>query len=63
MWHQIIPLGHANAPNDRNPYSLFTVLPERRIEIRFGKFSMAELLRFQLLRYRQQFSIHELDRG
>jgi high affinity Mn2+ porin len=46
MWHQIIPLGHANAPNDRNPYSLFTVLPERRIEIRFGKFSMADFFDF-----------------
>jgi high affinity Mn2+ porin len=46
MWHQIIPLGHANAPNDRNPYSLFSVLPERRIEIRFGKFSMADFFDF-----------------
>jgi hypothetical protein len=46
MWHQIIPLGKANAPNDRNPYSLFSVLPERRIEIRFGKFSMADFFDF-----------------
>jgi high affinity Mn2+ porin len=46
MWHQIIPLGKANAPNDRNPYSLFSVLPERRLEIRFGKFSMADFFDF-----------------
>jgi high affinity Mn2+ porin len=42
MWHQIIPLGHQDAPNQRNMYSLFSQLPERRIEIRFGKFSMAD---------------------
>ncbi len=46
MWHQIIPLGHANTPADRNPYSLFSQLPERRIEIRFGKFSMADFFDF-----------------
>jgi high affinity Mn2+ porin len=46
MWHQIIPLGHANGPNDRNPFSLFSQLPERRIEIRFGKFSMADFFDF-----------------
>jgi hypothetical protein len=44
MWHQIIPLGHARTPSDRNPFSLFSVLPERRIEIRFGKFSMVDFL-------------------
>src|ERR1700680_2603598 len=42
MWHQIIPLSHANVPGDRNPLSLFSVLPARRIEIRFGKFSMVD---------------------
>jgi high affinity Mn2+ porin len=43
MWHQIIPIGHARTPNDaRGPYSLFSELPERRIEIRFGKMSMAD---------------------
>jgi high affinity Mn2+ porin len=42
MWHQIIPLGHEKVVNDRNPLSLFSQLPERRIEIRFGKFSMVD---------------------
>jgi high affinity Mn2+ porin len=42
MWHQIIPLGHGSTPSDRSPFSLFSVLPERRIEIRFGKFSMVD---------------------
>jgi high affinity Mn2+ porin len=42
IWHQIIPLSHERAPADRNPFSLFSLLPERRIEIRFGKLSMAD---------------------
>jgi len=42
MWHQIIPLSHKIGPSDRNPFSLFGLLPERRIEIRFGKLSMAD---------------------
>jgi high affinity Mn2+ porin len=43
MWHQIIPIGHERIPNDqRGPYSLFSELPERRIEIRFGKLSLAD---------------------
>ncbi len=46
MWHQIIPLGHHNATSERTPFSLFRQLPERRIEIRFGKFSMADFFDF-----------------
>jgi high affinity Mn2+ porin len=42
MIHQIIPLGHAKKPADQTPFSLFRELPERRIEVRFGKFSMAD---------------------
>jgi len=42
MWHQVIPLGGAKAAAERNPLSLFTELPERRLELRFGKFSMAD---------------------
>jgi high affinity Mn2+ porin len=43
MWHQIILLGHKKIPNDqRGPYSLFSQIPERRIEIRFGKMSLAD---------------------
>lgn len=42
MWHQIIPLGHKMIVAQRNPFSLFSTLPERRLEIRFGKFSMAD---------------------
>jgi high affinity Mn2+ porin len=42
MVHQIIPLGHAQAPSERTPLSLFTQLPERRIEIRFGKMSLVD---------------------
>jgi high affinity Mn2+ porin len=42
IWHQIIPLGHAQVPIDRNPYNLFRELPERRLELRFGKLSLAD---------------------
>jgi len=42
MWHQIIPLGGRKIANYRMPFSLFPSLPERRLEIRFGKFSMVD---------------------
>lgn len=42
MVHQIIPLSHAKKPADANPYSLFRELPERRLEVRFGKMSLAD---------------------
>lgn len=42
IWHQIIPLGGKTEPAERNPYSLFRELPERRLEVRFGKYSLAD---------------------
>jgi hypothetical protein len=42
MWHQIIPLGREKEPAERTPLSLFTQLPERRLEIRFGKMSLVD---------------------
>ena len=42
MWHQIIPLSKEKSPSPRTPYSLFSTLPDRRLEIRFGKFSIAD---------------------
>jgi hypothetical protein len=42
MWHQIIPLGHRKIENSRSTFSLFSSLPERRLEIRFGKFSLVD---------------------
>jgi high affinity Mn2+ porin len=42
MWHQVIPLGSEKAPADRSPLSLFKELPVRRLEIRFGKFSIVD---------------------
>jgi high affinity Mn2+ porin len=42
MWHQIIPLGKAKVASDRTPFSLFSELPSRRLEIRFGKISIAD---------------------
>jgi hypothetical protein len=42
MWHQSIPLSRETAASARTPFSLFSTLPVRRLEIRFGKFSMAD---------------------
>ena len=42
MWHQIIPLSGETAASARTPYSLFSALPVRRLEIRFGKVSMPD---------------------
>ena len=42
MWHQIIPLSGEKAISVRTPFSLFSTLPVRRLEVRFGKFSMAD---------------------
>jgi carbohydrate-selective porin OprB len=42
MWHQIIPLGTGKTTAERTALSLFTELPARRLEIRFGKFSLVD---------------------
>lgn len=42
MWHQVIPLSGKKTPSERTPYSLFPVLPERRLELRFGKMSLVD---------------------
>ena len=42
MWHQIIPLGQQRITALRTPLSLFSQLPERRLEIRFGKFTLGD---------------------
>jgi high affinity Mn2+ porin len=42
MIHQIIPLSSDLVEAERTPLSLFTELPARRLEIRFGKFSMVD---------------------
>jgi high affinity Mn2+ porin len=42
MWHQIILLSKTKVNVERNAYSLFRELPERRLELRFGKFSMVD---------------------
>jgi high affinity Mn2+ porin len=42
MWHQIIPLSGEKSPAERTPLSLFKELPARRLEIRFGKFSLVD---------------------
>ena len=42
MWHQIIPLGSKKVVAERSPFSLFRELPERRLEVRFGKMSLVD---------------------
>src|SRR6266481_4960904 len=42
MWHQVIPLSGEKVAATRTPYSLFSTLPVRRLELRFGKFSIVD---------------------
>jgi high affinity Mn2+ porin len=42
MIRQIIPLSHDMVDATRGPFGLATKLPARRIELRFGKFSMVD---------------------
>jgi high affinity Mn2+ porin len=42
MIHKVFALSSDKVENERNPLSLFTELPRCRLEIRFGKFSMAD---------------------
>ncbi|MHB8499654.1 MAG: carbohydrate porin [Candidatus Acidiferrales bacterium] len=42
MIHQVIPLGRTRKASDQTPFSMFRELPERRLELRFGKFSLAD---------------------
>ncbi len=42
MIHTVIALSKDKVENDRNALSLFDELPQRRLEIRFGKFSMPD---------------------
>jgi high affinity Mn2+ porin len=42
MWHQIIALSSEDEPSTRTPYLLFSRLPVRRLEIRFGKLGLAD---------------------
>jgi len=44
MLHQIIPLSREREPAGRGPMGLATMLPARRIEIRLGKFDLADFL-------------------
>jgi len=40
--HKVIALSKDKIENDRNAFSLFDELPRRRLEIRFGKFSLPD---------------------
>jgi len=42
MLHQIIPLSSETTETERGPLSLFSRLPVRRLELRAGRFSMAD---------------------
>lgn len=44
MIHKVIALSEDKVENDRNFLSLFDELPRRRLELRFGKFSMPDFL-------------------
>jgi high affinity Mn2+ porin len=42
MLHQVIPLGSEMAASERGPLGLVTLLPQRRLEFRIGKFSQVD---------------------
>ena len=42
MIHKVFALSNDKVETDRNSLSLFTELPRRRLEVRFGKFSMPD---------------------
>jgi high affinity Mn2+ porin len=42
MIHKVFALSKDKVKNDRSPLSLFKELPRRRLEVRFGKFSMVD---------------------
>jgi high affinity Mn2+ porin len=42
MIHKVFALSQDKVENPRNPFSLFEELPRRRLELRFGKFSMPD---------------------
>jgi high affinity Mn2+ porin len=42
MWHQIIPLSLGVSDSARTPFSLFSKLPDRRLEFRIGKFGLSD---------------------
>lgn len=42
MFHKVIALSSDTVESERNPLSLFTSLPRRRLEVRVGKFSMVD---------------------
>ena len=42
MYHQVIALGQQKTENARGPLSTFAELPARRLELRFGKFGLAD---------------------
>ena len=44
MIHKVFALSRDKIENDRNALSLFAELPRRRLEIRFGKFTLADFL-------------------
>jgi len=42
VFHQVFALSNDKVENERTPLSLFNELPRRRLEIRFGKFSLPD---------------------
>ncbi|MFZ0286927.1 MAG: porin, partial [Terriglobales bacterium] len=42
MIHKVFALSKEKTENERNPLSLFSELPKRRVEVRFGKFSVPD---------------------
>ena len=63
MIHKVFALSKDKIENQRSFLSLFDELPRRRLEIRFGKFSMPDFFDHKLGRQRHTFSVPQLVRG
>ena len=61
MYHHIFALSSEHVAAERNPLSLFTQLPARRLELRIGKFSAADFFDLNSVGKRQPSAVHELD--
>ena len=60
MIHKVFALSKDKVENQRSYLSLFDELPRRRLEIRFGKFSMPDFFDLEFGRKRHPFSIQQL---
>ena len=63
MIHKVFALSKDKVENSRSAFSLFDELPRRRLEVRFGKFSMPDFFDANSVGSGYSFPVHQLDHG